>query len=170
VWVAQRLLGEKIPPPPDNVPAIEPDIRGAKTIREILARHREQDSCASCHVKMDPAGFALENYDPAGQWRERYITLSGGSRERGPQIDPSYELPDGRKFSDIDEFRSLVAANPENLARCLAEKLIVYGTGAEISFADRQAIAKIAEQTAAENYGFRTLIHAVAASPVFLSK
>jgi hypothetical protein len=169
VWVAEKLLGEDIPPPPDNVPAIEPDIRGAKTIREVLAKHREQDSCASCHVKIDPAGFALENYDPAGQWRERYVQ-PGGGRERGLRIDPSYELPDGRKFSGIDEFRTLIAGNPENLARCVAEKLLVYGTGAEISFADRDAVAKIVEQTAVENCGFRSIVHAVATSPVFLTK
>ena len=90
VWVSERLLGEPIPPPPDNVPAIEPDIRGAKTIREMLAKHRSQDSCASCHVKIDPPGFALENYDPAGRWRDRYVQLIGGRREQGAAVDASY--------------------------------------------------------------------------------
>jgi len=170
VWVAERLLGEHIPPPPDNVPAIEPDIRGAKTIREMLAKHREQDSCASCHVKIDPAGFALENYDPAGRWRDRYVQLIDGRRESGPKIDASYALPDGQKFNDVNEFRTLVAAQPKKLAQCVAEKLVVFGTGAPISFADRQAIESIVDHSADANYGFRSIIQAVATSPVFLSK
>ena len=170
VWIAERLLGEEIPPPPDNVPAIEPDIRGANTIRELLAKHRSQDSCASCHVKIDPPGFALENYDPAGQWRERYVQLGGGRRERGPRVDASYVLPDGREFQNIDEFRKLVAADPRRLARNVAEKLLVYGTGAPISFADRQTVDAIVEESADSGYGLRSLVHAVVTSPVFLSK
>ena len=85
VWVSERLLGEPIPPPPDNVPAIEPDIRGATTIREMLAKHRSQESCAVCHVKIDPPGFALENYDPAGQWRARPIHSTGRRPQPGRQ-------------------------------------------------------------------------------------
>lgn len=170
VWVSERLLGEAIPPPPDNVPAIEPDIRGAKTIREMLVKHRSQDSCASCHVKIDPPGFALENYDPSGRWRDRYLQLVNGKRDQGAVVDASYELPDGRKFHDIDEFRGLIAADCQRLARNVAEKLVVFGTGAPISFADRQAVDDIAEKTASSNFGFRSLVHAVTTSPVFLSK
>jgi hypothetical protein len=170
VWVSERLLGERIPPPPGNVPAIEPDIRGAKTIREMLARHRSQDSCASCHVKIDPPGFALENYDPAGRWRDRYIGLIDGRREQGVVIDASYELPSGGKFRDIDEFRALCASQPERIATSVAEKLLVYGTGAPISFADRQQIDEIVHQAAKDNYGFRSIVKAVATSRVFLSK
>jgi hypothetical protein len=169
-WVADRLLGEHIPPPPDNVPAIEPDIRGAKTIRELLAKHRSQDSCASCHVKIDPAGFALENYDPAGRWRDRYVQLIEGRREQGSTIDASYEMPDGRKFHDIEEFRALFAKQPERIARSVAQKLVVFGTGAPISFADRRAIDEIVKAAANENYGFRSLVHATATSRVFLTK
>ncbi len=82
VWVARRVLGVDIPPPPANVPAIEPDIRGAKTIREQLAKHRSQGECASCHSKIDPLGFALENFDAAGKWRDVYSTQPSG---RGPR-------------------------------------------------------------------------------------
>ena len=170
VWVSERLLGVPIAPPPDNVPAIEPDIRGATTIREMLEKHRSQDSCASCHVKIDPPGFALENYDPAGQWRERYIRLDGRNSERGAVIDASYLLPDGREFEDVDQFQQLVVAQPRSLARNVAEKLLTYGTGAPISFADRQAVEEILDKTAKDDYGFRSIIHAVVASPVFLSK
>jgi hypothetical protein len=170
VWISERLLGEPIPPPPANVPAIEPDIRGATSIREMLAKHRSQASCASCHVKIDPPGFALENFDPAGRWRDNYAQLRSGRRSRGPEIDASYTMPDGREFDNIDEFRTLVAAEPRKLARNVAEKLMVYGTGAPISFADRQAIDDIVEQSAKDGYGFRWIVQAVVASPLFLSK
>jgi hypothetical protein len=170
VWVSERLLGETIPPPPDNVPAIEPDIRGATTIREMLAKHRSQSACASCHVKIDPPGFALENFNPAGQWREKYVQLVGGRRETGARIDASYELPDGREFSGADEFRRLIAAEPQRLARSVAQKLLVYGTGAPISFADRQAVDDIVAVAKQHDYGLRSIIHAVVTSPTFLSK
>lgn len=170
VWVSERLLGVPIPPPPDNVPAIEPDIRGAKTIREQLAKHRSQESCAVCHVKIDPPGFALENFDPAGQWRERYIQLVDGRRSSGAKVDASYTLADGREFAGLDEFCSLVVANPRPLAANVAEKLLVFGTGAPLSFADRQAVEQIADEVAEHDYGLRSIVQAVVTSPVFLSK
>jgi hypothetical protein len=152
------------------VPAIEPDTRGATTIREMLARHRSQSACASCHVKIDPPGFALENFNPAGQWRDRYVQLVGGRRETGARIDASYALPDGREFSGPDDFRRLLAAEPERLARGVAQKLLVYGTGAPISFADRRAIDDIVAEAKQHNYGLRSIVHAVVASSTFLSK
>lgn len=170
VWVSERLLGQSIPPPPDNVPAIEPDIRGATTIREQLAKHRSQDSCASCHVKIDPAGFALENFDPAGQWRDRYLQLSRGRRTRGPVIDASHTLPDGRSFSGVRRFRRLISERPRILAANVAEKMLVYGTGAPISFADREMVETIVDNAAEQNYGFRSILVQVATNPVFLSK
>ena len=170
VWVSERLLGVPIPPPPGSVPAIEPDIRGAKTIREQLAKHRSQPSCAGCHVKIDPPGFALENFDPAGQWRDHYTQIVGGRRSKGAKIDASYSLQDGREFTNVDDFRSLIVAKPERVAANVAEQLLVYGTGAPISFADRDAIDRIIEQTGNTGYGFRSIVDAVVTSPVFLSK
>jgi hypothetical protein len=152
------------------VPAIEPDIRGAKTIREMLAKHRSQDSCATCHVKIDPPGFALENYDPAGKWRDRYVQLVGGRTSRGARIDASYQLRDGREFRNADDFRALVIAEPSQLARNVAEKLVVFATGAPISFADRQAVDDIVDQVASDEYGFRSIVHAVAVNRLFLNK
>lgn len=170
VWVSERLLGQPIPPPPANVPAIEPDIRGATSIREMLAKHRDQASCASCHVRIDPPGFALENFDPSGRWREHYLLVSGGRREKGPRVDPAYTLPDGRSFADLDEFRSLVAASPRGLARNVVDKLITFGTGASISFADRKAVEEIVEAAADDNYGMRSLLYGVIMHPIFLRK
>jgi hypothetical protein len=170
VWVSERLLGVPIPPPPDNIPAIEPDIRGATSVREQLAKHRSQAMCASCHVKIDPPGFALENFDPAGRWRETYTRLSGGKRVKGPMIDASYEMPDGRTFQDVDDFRGLIAAHPRQLAANLAEKLLTFSTGAPVSFADREAVEQIVDAAAKDDFGLRRIVQEVVASGVFLSK
>jgi mono/diheme cytochrome c family protein len=170
VWISERLLGTPIASPPDNVPAIEPDIRGATTIREQLAKHRQQASCASCHVKIDPPGFAMENFDPSGRWRDRYLAISDGKRGRGPVVDASYQMPDGQDFKDIDGFKSLVTEKPQRLAANVAEKMIVFGTGATISFADRQAVEEIVQQVAEKDYGLRSILYAVIAHDIFLSK
>lgn len=167
-WVAERILGYHIPPPPENVPAIEPDIRGATTIRELLEKHRSDDACRRCHVKIDPAGFALENFDPGGKWREAYRTAT--NRKKELPIDPASVLPDGRPFANLNEFQQLVAEKPEVLARNLAEKLIAYGTGAPVSFADREELEQIVDQTKEDNFGFRSIVHAVTTSPLFLQK
>lgn len=170
IWVSERLLGVPIAPPSTSVPAIEPDIRGAKTIREQLEKHRSQAECAVCHVKIDPPGFALENFDPAGQWRDRYIMTDGKKRFTGPKIDAGYQLPDGRRFANMEEFRKLVAAEPRKLAANVAEKMLSYGTGAPISFADREAVEAIADEAGRDDFGLRSILHAVVTSPVFLSK
>ncbi|MDG2390027.1 MAG: DUF1592 domain-containing protein [Planctomycetaceae bacterium] len=170
VWISERLLGQEIPPPPANVPAIEPDIRGAKTIREMLEKHKSNDSCASCHVKIDPPGFALENFDPAGRWRDRYIAYQGRKRVKGPEIDPSEVLPGGGEFHSLREFQKLIIANPEKLAGNLAENLLTYGTGAPVTFADRDDVEQIALQTQQDNFGFRSILKAVVTSDTFLTK
>jgi len=170
VWISERILGTPIPPPPSAVPAIEPDIRGATTIREQLLKHREQESCAVCHRKIDPPGFALENFDPAGQWRDRYLAFTGRKKTTGPKINAGYVLADGREFADFVEFRRLVAAEPRKPAANLAEKLLAYGTGAPISFADRAVVEQIVNDAESTQYGFRSLVKAVVTSPVFLSK
>ena len=170
VWIGERLLGEHIPPPPQGVPAIEPDIRGATSIRDLLARHRSNDSCASCHVKIDPPGFALENYDPSGRYRTHYGSADRGRKARGVEIDASYELSDGRRFENVEQFRSLIMADPESLARNLASKLITVGTGASPQFADRAGIEQIVEAAEAENYGFESIIQSVVASSIFQTK
>lgn len=166
VWLAERLLGDHIPPPPQNVPAIEPDIRGAVSIRDMFEKHRSDNACAVCHRKIDPPGFALENFDPAGQWRDQY----GKPSKKAPKIDASYELADGRKFKDIDEFRGLVLSRPERIAACVTEKLVTYGTGAPPRFADRPAIKSIVVQSKPSDFGFRTLIDQLVCSDLFLTK
>jgi len=167
VWVSERLLGQHIPPPPTNVPAIEPDIRGATTIREQLDKHKSNDSCAACHVKIDPPGFALENYDPSGKWRLVYNHIGG--KKKLP-VDPANEMSDGTPFEGIEDFKRLVLRHPERLAYGLAEKLVTYATGATVRFADRPAIEQIVRRTSDSGHGFRSLVEAVAVSHLFVSK
>lgn len=169
-WVAERLLGVHIPPPPAGIPAIEPDIRGATTIREQLTKHRSDPACASCHRQMDPYGFALETFDPAGQWRTHYRSVVKRKNYKKQVIDASGELPDGRVFASIDELKQELARNPQSIARGVAGNLLVWGTGAKLSFRDRQAVDKIVEAAGKKGYGFRTILEEVVVSPVFRSK
>jgi hypothetical protein len=182
-WVMERILGQKPPPPPPSVPAVEPDIRGAVTIREQLEKHRTLETCNACHAKIDPAGFALENFDVMGGWREQYRSEAGGELAKGIAksgqkfafhyalpVDASGVLPDGRKFRDIKEFKQLLLDNEEQLARNLTQQMIVYATGAPIRFSDRPAIAKILANSRGEEYGVRSLVHGIVQSELFLEK
>jgi hypothetical protein len=177
-WVLERILGTPPPKPPLDVEAIEPDIRGATTIREQLAKHRDVESCASCHRKIDPPGFALESFDVIGGWRDHY-RATGAPREvngrrvrfwNGPAVDPADTLPDGRSFRNIDEYKKLILEDKDQLARNLTEKLLAYGTGAEPSYADKPQIESIVDRLRDKNYGFKTLIHEIVQSPLFQSK
>jgi hypothetical protein len=150
------------------VPAVEPDIRGATTIREQLQKHVSDRACAACHVHIDPPGYALENFDAAGRWRTSYS--ASRQKKKPAEIDASFTMSDGREFKNFQEFRQLIAENPESLARNFCEKLLVYGTGSSIHFADRRKIDKIIEQTADSDYGMRSLLHATIASDIFLCK
>jgi hypothetical protein len=183
-FVMSRLLGLPPDPPPANVPAIEPDVRGAKTIREQLEMHRTDMVCASCHAKMDPPGFAMEAFDVIGGFRTRYRSIGEGdpaprgsidpfigiSFKLGPAVDPSSVLPDGRTFRDIQEFQSLIAADSRRLLQNLTEQFAIYGTGREIAFSDRDAIASIVSGTQSSGGGIRTLIHQLVQSPYFQTR
>ena len=179
-WVLSRILGTPPEPPPGDVPAIEPDIRGATTIREQLARHRATESCASCHVKIDPPGFALESFDVTGFWRENYRSLGRGEPvtidgkrmhyAKGPAVDPSDVLPDGRKFANIDELKALLLADKDQLARALAAKLVTYATGRGPQTLDQPEIGAIVGRIRAKDYRLKTLVHEIVASRLFLEK
>ena len=177
-WVLERILGTPPPKPPADVEAIEPDIRGATTIRDQLAKHRKVATCASCHSKIDPPGFALESFDVTGGWRDHYRATGepkevNGKKVRvwqGPAVDPGDTLPDGRKFKDIDEFKKLLLEDKDQLARCLAEKLLAYSTGAAPTKADKPEIETIVQHLRDKNYGFKALIHEIVQSPIFQSK
>jgi len=172
VWLLERILGIHVPPPPDQVPAIEPDIRGAVSIRDQLDKHRSTESCMACHRIIDPPGFALENYDVIGGWRDNYRAINGEEKKwtDGPVVDASYQMRDGSSFENIVGFKELALSNTEQIARNLTNQVTMYATGAEIQFADRREIDQIVQVLANDDYGFRSLIHAVTQSGIFLSK
>ncbi|MEM7515687.1 MAG: DUF1592 domain-containing protein [Planctomycetota bacterium] len=165
VWVAERILGVHIPPPPPGIPAVEPDIRGAVSIRDQLAKHTSSEDCSACHAKFDPAGFVLENFDPVGLWRTTY-----GREGEGAKVDPSGVTLDGVDFARIDEWKAIYGERKDLLASGFAKKLLVYATGADLRFSDRAAMDKILERAAAKDYGMQSIIHAVVASPIFRYK
>jgi hypothetical protein len=182
-WIMERILGQKPPPPPPSVPAVEPDIRGAVTIRQQLDKHRTLETCNACHAKIDPAGFALENFDVMGGWRDRYRSEAEGELAQGIAksgqkfafhyalpVDAGGELPDGRKFRDVRELKQLLIADEKQLARNLAKQLAVYATGAPIRFADREPIEQLLERASSSHYGVRSLIHELVQSELFLNK
>jgi hypothetical protein len=179
-WVLDRILGTPPPKPTVDVEAVEPDIRGATTIRDQLAKHRQSAECASCHIKIDPPGFALENFDVIGGWRDHYRSIGAGEpvivdgrKKRylnGPKVDAADVLPDGRQFQNIDEFKQLLLADKDQLARALTEKLLTYATGAAPTIGDRAEIESIVHNIAGKNYGFRSLVHEIVQSKVFQSK
>ena len=154
-----KLLDYTPPPPPDDVPAIEPDVRGATTLREQLIKHRADATCAQCHNKIDPPGFALENYDAIGGWRDQY---SGKLN-----VDPSGRLPGGKSFESNAEFRKLVVAQDETFTRCLTKKLLTYAIGRQLNSGDRPIIDKINKEMASKDKGLRDLIQAVVVSESF---
>lgn len=182
-WIMERILGQKPPPPPPGTPAVEPDIRGAVTIRQQLDKHRNVESCAACHVKIDPPGFALESFDVMGGWRDHYRASGEGMPVKGLAksgqkfafhlglpVDASGELGDGRKFRDIREFKQLLLTNERQMARNLAQQLVVYATGSPVRFSDRPVIEAMLDHTAAGGYGTRALVHEVVQSELFRNK
>jgi hypothetical protein len=184
VWINERILGRLVPPPPSGVPPVEPDVRGTKTIRDQLARHRSQTLCKSCHARIDPPGFALESFDVAGGDREKYRAVGGegkpaeGVGKNGHlfefhyalPVDPSGTLPDGRSFADVRELKNLLLADERQIARNLASQLVVYATGSPVRFGDRPRLEAILDRAKNSGYGTADLIDAVIQSELFRSK
>ena len=159
VYVQDKLLGYTPPPPPPDVPILEPDVSGATNIRDQLAKHRTIETCASCHRKIDPFGFALENFDATGNWRSTYAEKQ--------KIDPSGDLPSGEKFKDTADFRNLLIARHEQFTRALTEKLLTYALGRAPGLTDRPVIDGITKNVSASKAGFKDLIRAVVLSESF---
>ena len=178
-WLMERIVGDPPPPPPSSVPAIEPDVRGATSIRELLARHTEDASCRNCHARFDPVGFGLENFDIMGAWRERYRSLTSGSEVTG--IDRaghefSYHVAGsvdahgalrGKGFQSVTQLKQLLVSNPRQLAKNLVHRLVVYATGTPVRFSDRLAVETILDRISDNGYRTRDLIHAVVQSRIF---
>jgi len=165
VFVNERILGVHLAPPPPGVPAIEPDIRGAVSIREQLEKHRNSESCASCHRTIDPPGFVLENFDPVGGWRTKY-----GQGGKGVKVDATGTTPEGRDFTGVNSWKAIYRDREASLARGFVKQFLTYATGAPPRFSDTAILDGIVEKAAAENYGIRSLIRASIGSDIFLSK
>jgi hypothetical protein len=179
-WVLDRILGQPPSPPPPGTPGIEPDVRGSTTIRQQLDLHRNIAACAACHKHIDPPGFALESFDPIGGWREFYRGVGQTRVElanyperkvpRGLDVQCNGQTPDGRPFENIDDYKQLLLADKDQLARNLATKLIIYSTGADLQFADREVVEQLTTASRNDGYRFRSLLHAVVQCRLFLSK
>lgn len=183
-WVLEKIIGMPPAPPPPNVGAIEPDIRGATTIRQQMEKHKAIAACASCHKHIDPPGFALESFDVIGGWREFYRTADMRNSKgqvplpnyperivwRGLDVEIGGVTAQGREFKNIDDYQALLLEDKEQIARNLARQLLIYATGAEVQFADREVVQSIAARTRERNHGLRSLVHEVVQSPAFLAK
>ena len=160
-WVLEQILGSPPPPPPPTVPELEaadgqPITAG--TLRERMEVHRKKAACANCHAKMDPIGFALENYDAIGAYR---------TQDAGHAIDASGEFADGTRFSGPEELKAIVSQKKALFVRCLSEKMLTYALGRGLEYYDRRATGKITESLAAGDYKFSALVTAIVQSDPF---
>lgn len=183
VWINERILGKHPAPPPPGIPGVEPDIRGATTLRELLAKHRDSESCQACHEMIDPPGFALESFDPIGGWRDHFRSLGEGEKpaqrnagskriqwKLGPPVDASGQLQDGRVFAGYQEFRDLIAKDQSLLAKAFVTKLLTFATGREMGFSDRPEINQIVAKSGETGYGLRDLVLLAVSSEIFKNK
>ncbi|TWU47099.1 DUF1592 domain-containing protein [Rubripirellula reticaptiva] len=158
VWMLENFLGTPPSPPPPDVQPLDPDTRGATSIRDQLSKHRDIATCFDCHRKIDPLGFALENYDPIGRWRDSY--------SKRTKIDASGELPDGKSFRDVRELKTILISRKAQFSRALTTKMLAYATGRLEVLSDRPAIEKIASSA----NGTRDLVIEVVLSEPFRTK
>jgi hypothetical protein len=158
-WVLENLLGAPPPPPPPNVPALKESSRARPTtVRERLEQHRASPTCASCHARMDPLGFALENFDPIGQWRDA---------DNGAPIDAASVLPDGSKVDGPVAFRQALLARREEFATNFTEKLMTYALGRGLEFYDAPAVRRIVKDAAAHDYRWSDIVLGIVKSVPF---
>lgn len=186
-WLLERIVGTPAPPPPPNAGSIEPDTRGATTIREQLAKHQSVQTCAGCHQKIDPPGFVLEAFDPIGRYRDFYRTTATGEKLKevkaffggqygavkylkGATVDTQCELPGVGEIAGIRDYKAALAARPELLARRLVRKLATFATGVGVEPGDELVIDDILSKAEASHFGLRTLIHEVVQSELFTLK
>jgi mono/diheme cytochrome c family protein len=161
-YILQNILGTPPPPPPADVPALDEQAVGTTaSLRKQMETHRTNAICASCHSRMDPLGFALENYDAIGKWR----TMDGGF-----PVDSSGILPGGKKFANSAEMRQILSERVPELTRTLTEKLLIYSLGRGLQRYDRPTVNRITKKIAASGYGFQTLVQEVVRSLPFQSR
>jgi hypothetical protein len=159
-WILENVLGTPPPPPPPNVPLLDekPTKGKALTVRDRMAQHRANPTCAACHNMIDPLGFALENFDAIGRWR---------GLESGVPIDTSGTLPDGEKFASLGDFRQLLMARSNLFVNTMTEKLLVYALGRGVESYDAPTVRAITRGAAADRYRFSSLILGIVNSTPF---
>ena len=177
IWVLESLLGTPPSPPPPDVESIDPDVRGAQTVKDLLEKHRSVQACADCHAKIDPYGFPLEYFDPVGgyrptYYRSRFWKNSTQTTELFPSkpIDGSATLTTGEKLWGPRSLKKALLSKKKLLAQNLALQLLTYGTGRTGSIRDKTQAKEIAESVIANGFGFRDLIIKVATSEAFARK
>ena len=159
-WVLEQILGEPPPPPPPNVPELPTDEKAIATgsLKQRMEVHRQNASCANCHAKMDPIGFALENFDAVGKFRTKDGTFD---------VDPSGEFADGTKFSGPGDLKAILLQKKELFARCLVEKMLTYALGRGLEYYDRPTTEQIVAKLAAGEYKFAVLVTEIVKSEPF---
>jgi hypothetical protein len=163
-WLLNNLFGLPVPPPPEGVDTTLETKPGAApaSIRERLAEHRKNPACNSCHSAIDPPGFALENFDVIGAWR--------ATDESGAPIDATATMINGNKVAGLSGLRAALAAEPEQFARTVTEKLLAFALGRRLEYYDRPAVRKIVREAAGEQYRWSSLILGIVESPAFLMR
>ena len=159
-WVLETLLGTPVPPPPPNVPPLDPDHKQKDlTVRQKVEEHRANAQCAACHRLMDPIGFALENFDWMGRWRDR--------EKNGQPLDTSGELPSGEKFNGPVELRQALLNRKDDFLRLLAGKMLGYALGRGLQDGDSCTVQQLVDELAKDNYQARTLVREIVLSVPF---
>jgi cytochrome c553 len=164
VWLSETIFGKTPPPPPANVPAIEPPTAQSPkaSLRDKLTAHSTNPNCAACHAKIDPLGFAWDNYDAIGQWRTKEKVPAGVGAD--PEIKPAGELPDGRAFQDSNAFKQLLIADRDVVARAFVEHLCTYALRRVLTFDDKADIEAIVAEAKRQDYRVKDIVRAVASS------
>ena len=165
-WVASVIFNDPPEPPPDNVPDLKADDKTLHeeglTVRQKLKQHRSDSQCAGCHKKIDPLGFALENYDLLGRWRDNYRT--------GLKVDASGKLFGKHDFKDVVGFKDAVLAEKDVFAKAFIKHLLSYGLGRELTLADRIAVDEIAKASEEGNYKMKAVIKNIVVHPIFTQR
>ena len=163
VWVLEKLLGQTVPPPPNAVPPLTPDTRGAQSPRELLAMHTSEGACARCHRRIDPFGLVLESFDPVGRWREAWPEVPG-------QLDSKVELLDGTVIEDVRGLKEWMLDHLSDFGTSLGKHLMVYATGRPMSYLETKEIERLVQHNLEAEEGFRDLLIDLIASPIFAAK
>ncbi len=169
-WVLRKLLHQPPPPAPPAVPQLTRLEGQLLTTRERLSAHQEEPQCASCHRKIDPIGFGLENFNAVGKWRTEDAYEKKGVGKKTWSIDPRGTLHQGPSFKDYFELREIIASKTDQFARGLTESLIEYVLGRPYGFIDQETADRIVQKSQQREFALREFVHALVSSELFQTK